>query len=131
MAEKSAPDSGTKNINIMKITNELLAAYAEDNVTKEERNAVRQHLAQNPKELESVMMMMDEFYDINIDQEEVHGNGSIGLSKLNIPDQCYKTAAFTSKLQSDKCIIETLGHVDLGFNQRLSDLLSEVEAIEL
>ena len=53
----------------MKITNELLAAYAEGNVTKEERNAVRQHLAQNPKELESVMMM-DEFYDLNIDQEK-------------------------------------------------------------
>ena len=61
----------------------------------------------------------------------MQGNGSIGLSKLNIPDKCYKTAAFTSKLQSDKGIIETPGHVDLGFNQRLSDLLSEVEAVEL
>lgn len=115
----------------MKITNELLAAYAEGNVTKEERNAVRQHLAQNPRELESVMIMMDDFYELNIYQEEMQGTRPIDLSKLNKQDQCYKAAAFTSPLHTNKCIIETPGHVDFGFNQRLSDLLSEVEAIEL
>lgn len=51
----------------MKISNELLAAYAEGKVTKEERNQVRQYLAGNPQELESVMMMMDEDYDIQLE----------------------------------------------------------------
>lgn len=51
----------------MEITNELLAAYAEGNVSESERNAVRQYLIENPKELESVMMMMDEDYDIQLD----------------------------------------------------------------
>lgn len=115
----------------MKITNELLAAYAEGNVTKEERNAVRQHLAQNPRELESVMIMMDDFYELNINQEEMQGIRSIDLSTLNKQGQCFKSAAFTSPLHTNKCIIETPGHADFGFNQRLSDLLAEVEAIEL
>ena len=51
----------------MEITNELLAAYAEGNVSESERNAVRQYLIDNPKELESVMIMMDEDYDIQLD----------------------------------------------------------------
>ena len=51
----------------MKISNELLAAYAEGKVTKEERNQVRQYLAENPQELESVMMMMDEDYELSVD----------------------------------------------------------------
>ena len=50
----------------MKISNELLAAYAEGKVTKEERNQVRQYLAENPQELESVMMMMDEDYELSV-----------------------------------------------------------------
>ena len=51
------------------ITDELLAAYAEGNVNAEERLAVRKYLSQNPKELESVMMMMDKDYDIVPDTE--------------------------------------------------------------
>jgi len=51
----------------MEITNELLAAYAEGNVSESERKAVRQYLTDNPEELESVMMMMDKDYDIQLD----------------------------------------------------------------
>lgn len=51
----------------MEITNELLAAYAKGNVSESERESVRQYLIDNPKELESVMMMMDEDYDIQLD----------------------------------------------------------------
>lgn len=47
----------------MIIDNELLAAYAEDNVSQEEREAVRQYLAQHPDKMESVMFAMDVFDD--------------------------------------------------------------------
>ena len=51
----------------MDITNELLAAYAAGNVSDSERNAVRQYLADHPEELESVMIMMDEDFDIQLE----------------------------------------------------------------
>lgn len=51
----------------MEITKELLAAYAKGNVSESERNVVRQYLTDNPKDLETVMMMMDDDYDIQLD----------------------------------------------------------------
>ena len=51
----------------MEITNELLAAYAEGNVSESERKAVRQYLIEHPDQMEVVMMMMDEDYDIQLD----------------------------------------------------------------
>lgn len=48
----------------MEITDNLLAAYAEGQVSDAERDAVHQYLADHPEELESVMMMMDEDFDI-------------------------------------------------------------------
>ena len=51
----------------MEITKELLAAYAKGKVSESERNIVRQYLTDNPKDLETVMMMMDEDYDIQLD----------------------------------------------------------------
>lgn len=50
----------------MKITNELLAAYAEGNVTPEERKVVRRYLVDHPSELESVMFMMDSDNDFDV-----------------------------------------------------------------
>lgn len=58
----------------MKISNELLAAYAEGNVSTEERNVVRQYLAEYPQELESVMMMMDEDYELEVDDIEEYND---------------------------------------------------------
>ena len=55
----------------MNITNELLAAYAEGNVSNEERLAVRQYLTENPQEWDSMLMMMDEDYDITLDDEDI------------------------------------------------------------
>ena len=64
----------------MNITNELLAAYAEGNVSDEERLAVRQYLAENPQEWDSMLMMMDEDYDITLDDED---NASLNTAKLD------------------------------------------------
>ena len=61
----------------MEITNQLLAAYAEGNVSNEERNTVRQYLTEHPGQLETVMMMMDEDYELEVDDENVeNGNAS-------------------------------------------------------
>ena len=53
----------------MDITNELLAAYAAGNVSDSERTAVRQYLVEHPEELESVMIMMDEDFDIQLEDK--------------------------------------------------------------
>lgn len=49
------------------ITDNLLAAYAKGQVSNDERIAVRQYLMDNPDEMESVIMMMDEDYDLMLD----------------------------------------------------------------
>lgn len=51
----------------MEITNDLLAAYAAGKTSELERKAVRQYLLDNPAELETVMMMMDEDYDLQLE----------------------------------------------------------------
>lgn len=51
----------------MEITDNLLAAYAEGNVSEEERMAVREYLAENPDQLETVLLMMDKDYDLGYD----------------------------------------------------------------
>lgn len=65
----------------MKITNELLAAYAEGKVSQEEREAVRQYLVEHPEKLRIVAIMMDEYFDMNIDDdaEEVPQNNILAL----------------------------------------------------
>ena len=63
------------------ISDELLAAYAEGNVSNDERMAVRQYLMDNPDELESVMMMMDDDYDIVLDDEMVPSASSALLGE--------------------------------------------------
>ena len=62
----------------MKITNQLLAAYAEGNVTEAERSTVRQYLTEHPEELESVMIMMDRDYDIQLGEGH-HSDHSRGF----------------------------------------------------
>lgn len=57
----------------MEITNNLLAAYAKGNVSKEERLFVRHHLAEDVGDLLSVFDMMDEdkdLYDIVLSTED-------------------------------------------------------------
>ena len=60
----------------MEITSELLAAYAEGNVSESERNAVRQYLTEHPDQLESVMIMMDEDFDIQLEDKKSCGTTS-------------------------------------------------------
>ena len=84
----------------MKISSELLAAYAEGKVSESERNAVRHYLKNHPEELESVIVMMDKDYQLNLQND----------SKLH-----------------PKNLIESPGHVDLkNASRRLGELLDEI-----
>jgi hypothetical protein len=66
----------------MNITTELLAAYAEGNVTSEERMAVRQYLTEHPQELSSVVMMMDEDYDLDLEEKKAQTDSSLNPNQL-------------------------------------------------
>lgn len=112
----------------MEITNELLAAYAEGNVSDSERNAVRQYLADNPDQLETVMMMMDEDYDLDLEDETEVEDISPASDEGTFSDICYSAAAFAPRIVPMKNIIESQGKEDIGsFNQRLDDLLNEID----
>lgn len=123
----------------MKISNELLAAYAEGKVTKEERNQVRQYLAENPHELESVMMMMDEDYELSLDDNI----GTIGhidalqdsfpkmaakvVKKSSFSDLCYSAAAFAPKI--NPIVNRTIAVESTkknSFGKRLDDFMDEL-----
>ena len=68
------------------ISDELLASYAEGNASQDERMVMRQYLMDNPDELESVVMMMDEDYGLDIDggpnSTSCPGNFSMRLDAL-------------------------------------------------
>ena len=78
------------------ISDEMLAAYADGNVSHAERNAVRRYLMENPNELESVMMMMDEDYDLAFD------NGLYKTSCSNNFDMCLDTL-YNELITKDTC----------------------------
>lgn len=112
----------------MKISDELLAVYAEGNATTEEKNQVRQYLMENPKELESVMMMMDEDYDLEVDlSSEVVEDKRI-LSEQLSHDICYSAAAFAPNVVSLQRIrTSSNGKDNNTFDQQLGNLLSELD----
>lgn len=112
----------------MEITNELLAAYAEGNVSDSERNAVRQYLVKNPNQLETVMMMMDEDYDLDLDEETEFEDVALASKEGSFSDICYSAAAFAPRIIPMKNMIENPGHANKeSFNQRLDDLLDELD----
>lgn len=53
----------------MEISSNLLAAYAEGNISESERKTVRQYLTDHPEHLETVMIMMDKDFDIQMDDD--------------------------------------------------------------
>lgn len=126
----------------MDITNELLAAYAEGHVSVEERDAVRKYLADNPSELESIMMMMDEDYEIEpMTEEECGGNLVDAISDMTVG--ALSAAAFApassvlgmagvgiQALHHTRRHVETPSHADLGnFESRVDTLLGEIDSL--
>lgn len=119
----------------MEITNELLAAYAEGNVTPEERKQVREYLVEHPSQLESVVMMMDRDYDLDIEKK---GNEISFTGLASAPDHSCFEESYTSRslnIPVLKCCYE-LDDSYLAsapapcppttFNERLDDLLDDI-----
>lgn len=111
----------------MEITDNLLAAYAEGNVSPTERQAVRQFLADTPSELETMMIMMDEDYDIQRD-DSAEQREAIATDESSFSDICYSAAAFAPQIIPKTTIDERPEKDDTSsFNQRLDELLSELQ----
>ncbi len=111
----------------MKITDELLAAYAEGNVSEPERQVVRQYLTDNPSELETVMMMMDEDYELEADSEDDVGDLAQSKMKDSFSDICYSAAAFAPRVMPMKSIIKGSPKLEKSnFRKRLDDLLDDI-----
>lgn len=108
----------------MEITNELLAAYAEGNVSDEERDVVRHYLTENPEELESVMMMMDEDYDLDIQKDMV--NELDILPDNSFSDISYSSAAFSPQI-SNSHIRYSNDEDRPSFEQQMDELLNELD----
>lgn len=124
------------------ISDEMLAAYAEGNVSHNERIAVRQYLMDNPNELESVMMMMDEDYDLVLDDglhtTSYSDNFNICLdtlyNELNSKDTCRSshkilpvTAMAAQNIVDNLCVVRCEGIAlrKLGINITDEELLAE------
>lgn len=123
----------------MKISNELLAAYAEGKVTKEERNQVRKYLSENPAELESVMIMMDEDYELSVDDNIVNIEhldvpkapfqkiATKVAKKLPFSDLCCNAAAFAPTINPIVNKIECVKSTPKeSFGKRLDDFMDEL-----
>lgn len=115
----------------MEITVELLAAYAAGNVSESERNAVRQYLTENPDEMETVMMMMDDDYDLNFDDETDLGESRVLESEDSYSDICYSAAAFAPRVVPMNRNVGCPGYTDKKpFSKRLDELLDEIDNID-
>lgn len=123
----------------MKISNELLAAYAEGNVSNEERIQVRHYLSENPAELESVMMIMDEDFELDpyADDSDSSQNLNIGrmahVNEDSFSDISLSAAAFApacsmeNKVMQNAFNVKTPGHADKPtFSNQLENLLAEL-----
>lgn len=113
----------------MEMTNELLAAYSEGNITEPEREAVRQYLTDNPAELETVMMMMDEDYELEVDDDvdnDVDDRSAMKIGNV-FSDICYSAAAFAPCSMPMKGTFKSPPNANKNnFSQRLDDLLDDI-----
>ena len=108
----------------MNISNELLAAYAAGNVSDEERARVRQYLLEHPSELESVMIMMDEDYDLEPQSHIENENNGITIY-LNHSKHSEHTSNSISRVAS--CDFPNASQISKNsFDDNIESLLSEL-----
>lgn len=123
--------------NNIRITEQLLAAYVEGNVSPEERTVVRNYLAQHQEQLESVLFMMDSFEEVpsDMDTASTGNNGLSGEKTGNVsalfPDLSMCAAAFAppvpKQIKPDCHIADSPDHADTraSFSSRLDSLLED------
>ncbi len=112
------------------INDELLARYVDGVATPDEQILVRDYLAQNPEEYESILYMMDldrEDY-INEFKEDIASTvHNIALKESSITNIACSAAAFAP--QEKKLLVKnTRNSLKInGLPNRLSELLREIE----
>lgn len=113
----------------MNISNELLAAYAEGNVSDEERKIIREYLIQNPDELESVMIMQDRDYELSVQNDFASELNSHTMSKDRnaTPDLCYSAAAFVPDFGVSKMSNHIQDRQSQNFFFAIDQLIDELE----
>lgn len=114
----------------MIITSEILAAYAEGKVSGTERDAIRNYLADNPSELQSLVMMMDEDYDLDVDVIDNVGEQDAIVEKT-IPVSsavlCCSAAAFAPGNISERKIMADRHNLQKdSFDKRLDDFIDDL-----
>ena len=106
----------------MIIDNELLAAYAEGNVSQEEREAVRQYLAENPDMMESVLFAME---DTSYDNDALRYDNyieNLGLIlNLNSSQPLPLTAMAAQNIIDNICVVRCEGIALRHFGFMVSD----------
>lgn len=111
----------------MEITDELLAAYAEGKVSPSERDAVRQYLMENPDQLETVMIIMDKDYELDLQDEELVNDSSSTNSEWALSDDL-SSAAFAPRIIPNKKTTNSSTIVSKkNFDERLDELLDELD----
>ena len=114
----------------MTITDEQLAAYAEGKVSGVERDAIRKYLADNPSELQSVVMMMDEDYDLDInviDNAEEHACIGEEAMQMSSTVLCCSAAAFASgNIWKKTKLTDNIKLQKESFDKRLDDFIDDL-----
>lgn len=111
----------------MEVTNELLAAYAEGNVSDAERKAVREYLIKNPDELEAVLLLMDKDLELTPTDKQLADNYEATSKLESITDICYSTAAFVPNSKPKSISRQLKPKLKKSvFKDRLNDLLDEM-----
>lgn len=109
----------------MDISDNLLAAYVEGQITDAERNTVRRYLTEHPDELKCVALMMDT--DDDLDTEEFDVDTAPLQHKASFSDICYSAAAFVPEtLPFAKKEGSPSKKVNTTFSQRLDSLLNDI-----
>lgn len=119
----------------MKVTNEILAAYAEGKVSVEERNQVREYLMQHPSKLESVIAMMDDDYELDVcDADDLFSVEKSGASSKvqSFSDIALSAAAFAPmcvECESPQPNMKKAGSSVMkgSFSERVNTLLNELD----
>lgn len=108
----------------MIVDNELLAAYAEGNVSQEEREAVRQYLAANPDMMESVLFAMgdpDDNVDSYIENLGAMLDGMEARALHAQPSTLPMTAMAAQNIIDNSCVIRCEGIALRHFGIMVSD----------
>ena len=119
----------------MNITNELLAAYADGNVSQEEREIIRQYLTANPDMMESVIFAMSDEEEYKT--KDIYLNNlndmleKIDKDHVNPPSSKLQETAMAAQNDTDNlCVIRCEGIALRHFGHNISDeeLLRESKA---